>query len=116
MKKKKAQIIKGSIAYKGLATGLVRIIIDPYKDGRSFKIGESLVAGMTRPEFLPVMKKAAAFITDAGGILSHAAIVARELKKPCIIGTQITTKLLKDGDLVEVDANKGIITICQKLK
>ena len=106
---KNANMIKGSIAYKGIATGLVRLVIDPNKDGSSFKPGEILVTGMTRPEFLPIMKKAAAFITDAGGILSHAAIVARELKKPCVIGTHVATRLLKNGDLVEVDANKGII-------
>ena len=55
------------------------------------------------------MHKAAAFVTDAGGILSHAAITAREMKKPCVIGTQIATKVFKDGDFIEVDANKGIV-------
>jgi pyruvate,water dikinase len=55
------------------------------------------------------MEKAAAFVTDQGGITSHAAIVAREMKKPCIIGTKIATKVFKDGDIMEVDANKGII-------
>ncbi len=63
---------------------------------------------MTDPDFLPAMKKASAIITDEGGITCHAAIVSRELKIPCIIGTRIATKVLKDGDLVEVDANKGI--------
>jgi pyruvate,water dikinase len=57
------------------------------------------------------MKKAGAFITDGGGILSHAAIVARELKKPCIIGTKSATQILKDGDLIEVNANNGIVKI-----
>jgi len=108
---KGAKIIKGSIAYKGISTGLVRLVIDPKKDGAAFRQGEILVTGMTRPEFLSVIKKAAAFITDAGGILSHAAIIARELKKPCVIGTHVATRLLKNGDLVEVDANKGIIRI-----
>ena len=56
-----------------------------------------------------LMKKAAAFVTDGGGILCHAAIMARELKKPCVIGTKIATQVLKDGDLVEVDADKGIV-------
>jgi pyruvate,water dikinase len=60
------------------------------------------------------MKKATAFVTDAGGILSHAAIVAREMKKPCIIGTGVATKVLKDGDLVEVDANKGVVKIIKR--
>jgi pyruvate,water dikinase len=55
------------------------------------------------------MEKAAAFVTDAGGILSHAAITAREMKKPCIIGTKVATKVFNDGDMVEVDAESGII-------
>ena len=57
------------------------------------------------------MKKASAFITDEGGITCHASIIARELKKPCIIGTKIATKVLKDGDMVEVDGNIGVIKI-----
>jgi len=113
--KKAIKIIKGSIAYPGLATGPVRVVVNPKKSARYFQAGEILVSGMTRPEFLPIMKKATAFITDAGGILSHAAIVARELKKPCVIGTKISTKVLKDGDLVEVDANQGLVKILKKL-
>lgn len=64
---------------------------------------------MTRPELMPAVKKAKAIITDEGGLTCHAAIVSRELGVPCIIGTKIATKILKDGNLVEVDANKGII-------
>jgi pyruvate,water dikinase len=60
------------------------------------------------------MKKASAFVTDFGGITCHAAIVAREWKVPCIIGTGIATKVFKDGDLVEVDANTGIVKIIKK--
>jgi pyruvate,water dikinase len=66
---------------------------------------------MTRPEFVPLMKKAIAIVTDEGGITCHAAIVSRELKKPCIIGTKVATQVLKDGDMVEVDANSGIVRI-----
>lgn len=102
--------IKGSIAYKGKAKGLVRIVHDPHNPGR-FDQGDILVTGMTRPEFLQLMEKSAAFVTDAGGLLSHAAIVAREMKKPCLIGTEIATKALKDGDLIEVDAEEGLIRI-----
>ena len=106
--------IKGQIAYQGKVSGRVRIVIDPLKYKGGFDDGDILVTGMTRPEFLPLMKKASAFVTDAGGILSHAAIVAREMKKPCVIGTQIATKTFKDGDLVEVDANKGVVKILKK--
>ncbi len=62
------------------------------------------------------MKKAIGFITDEGGITCHAAIVAREMNKHCIIGTKIVTKVLKDGDLVEVDADKGVVKIFKKAK
>ncbi|MBU4375310.1 hypothetical protein KKH38_02310, partial [Patescibacteria group bacterium] len=71
---------------------------------------------MTRPEHLMGMKKAGAIITDDGGITCHAAIIARELGIPCIIGTKIATKVLKDGDFVEVDAERGIVKILKKNK
>ncbi len=100
--------LKGAVAYSGKAKGVVRVVFDPYKV-KVFNKGDVLITGMTRPEFLPLMKKASAFVTDAGGMLSHAAIVARELKKPCILGTETATKVFKDGDKVEVDADKGIV-------
>ncbi len=109
----KEETLKGMSAYPGKARGTVRVIADPHKADH-FQDGDILVATMTRPEYLQLMKKAAAFVTDSGGILSHAAIVARELKKPCIIGTKIATKVLKDGDMVEVDANKGIVKIINR--
>jgi pyruvate,water dikinase len=66
---------------------------------------------MTSPDWLPLIQKAVAIVTDEGGITSHASIVARELKKPCIVGTKNATKILKDGDQVEVDADSGIVKI-----
>lgn len=101
-------VVNGRPAYAGKASGRVRIVFDPSKAG-NFREGEVLVTGMTRPEFLPLVKKAAAVVTDAGGMLSHAAIVARELKKVTVIGTEKATKVFKDGDLVEVDAEKGVV-------
>ena len=91
----------------------VRIILDPKKTAH-FKRGEILVAPMTSPDYIFAMKKSAAVITDAGGLTSHVAIVSRELGIPCIVGTKIATKVLKDGDLVEVDANKGIVRIIKQ--
>ena len=78
--------------------------------------GDIIVPSMTRPEFVPAMKKAAGIITDEGGITSHAAIVSRELGIPCIIGTKIATKVLKDGDLVELKGTHGLIVVIQKKK
>lgn len=108
--KKSAQEIKGQIGNKGLVSGRVRIIKSSDKFN-TFKEGEILVTGMTRPEYVPLMHKALAIITDEGGITCHAAIISRELNKPCIIGTRMATQILKDGDLVEVDAINGMIKI-----
>jgi pyruvate,water dikinase len=60
------------------------------------------------------MEKAAGFVTDEGGITCHAAIIAREMKKPCVIATKFATRVLKDGDLVEVDADNGVVRILEK--
>ncbi len=74
-----------------------------------FKGGEILVTGMTRPQIVHLCKKAAAIVTDEGGITSHAAVVSREFGIPCIIATHNATRTLKTGDLVEVDANQGVV-------
>ena len=100
--------IKGTTASEGMAKGTVKIVKTTHHL-INFNKGDILVASMTRPEMITAMKKAAAIITDEGGITSHAAIISRELKIPCIIGTKIATKVLKDGDVVEVDANKGVV-------
>ncbi|NTU66409.1 MAG: hypothetical protein HGB08_00630 [Candidatus Moranbacteria bacterium] len=105
--------IKGQTAYAGAVRGAVRII-KKQSQIQNMKQGDILVSPMTTPDFLPAMKMAAAFVTDEGGITCHAAIVARELKKPCIIGTKNATQILKDGDLVEVDADKGVVRILKK--
>lgn len=108
-------IIKGEGMGNGKTRGYVKIILDPAKVD-SFNRNDVLVTGMTRPEYLPLIKKAKAIITDSGGILSHAAITARELRKPCITGTKSATRILHDGDLVEVDSEKGIVTIINRTK
>ncbi len=93
--------------------GKIRILLDPYEMD-SFHTGEILVAPMTSPEYVFAMKKAKAIITDTGGLTSHAAIVSRELNVPCLVGTKIATKVLQDGDLVEVDADNGIVRILKR--
>ena len=70
-----------------------------------------MVSQITAPELMPAIKKAIAIVTDIGGMLSHAAIISRELNIPCIIGTKIASEVLKDGDMVEVDADKGVVRI-----
>ncbi len=104
---------KGSIACIGNGTpvrGVVRVLLDP-NQSQEFKPGEILVAPMTSPEYVFVMKIASAILTDTGGLTSHAAIVSRELNVPCLVGTKVATHLLKDGDVVEVDARNGTVRI-----
>ncbi|MBZ9578140.1 hypothetical protein KJA13_03925 [Patescibacteria group bacterium] len=103
----------GTIASSGKAAGAVKIVIRQ-EDISKFEKGDILVSTMTRPEHAPAIKKAAAIVTNEGGITCHAAIVSRELGIPCIIGTKIATRALKDGDLVEVDTNKGVVKIIKK--
>lgn len=105
--------LKGNCASSGKAIGTVKICRGEKEIGK-VENGDILVACMTQPEFLPAMKKAKAIITDEGGLTCHAAIISRELGIPCVIGTKIATKVLKDGDIVEVNANHGVVTIIHK--
>lgn len=105
---KKSESLEGQPAFRGKAKGRVKII-NTIPEMSKMHRGNILVSHMTNPGVVPAMKQAAAIVTDLGGITCHAAIVARELKKPCVIGTKFATQIFKDGDLVEVDANKGIV-------
>ncbi|MBU1083375.1 hypothetical protein KKE14_02985, partial [Patescibacteria group bacterium] len=111
--------LQGTIASVGKTVGKVRILHssrgDVYEELSSIKKGDILVTEMTRPQFISAMKLASAIVTDEGGLTSHAAIIARELKIPCIVGTKVATQVLHDGDLVDVDANKGIVKILKKI-
>ena len=106
----KVRELKGTVGSSGKVTGKVRII-ESTREMSHFKEGEILVAPMTTPDFVPIMNKAKAIITNEGGITCHAAILSRELKIPCIIGTNNATQVLQDGDLVEVDAEEGVVRI-----
>lgn len=106
--------VKGQIAWKGKARGQVRKVAS-HTDLDKVRPGDVLVAVMTFPDYVPAMERAAAFVTDEGGILCHAAILSRELKKPCIIATRTATKQLNDGDVVEVDAESGVVRVLERL-
>jgi pyruvate,water dikinase len=101
-------LVKGKCACSGKAKGKVKII-HCNDDFNKFKQGDVLVAEHTDPSMVVLMTKAVAIVTDMGGITSHAAIVSREMGTPCIVGTNDATKVLKDGELIEVDATKGIV-------
>lgn len=107
-----AKTIQGVSAMTGKVIGNVKVVLSR-NDFHKLDDGDILVTSMTRPEFTQVLSKVSAIITNEGGITCHAAIIARELKKPCVIGTKIATKVLKDGNKVEVDADSGIIKILE---
>lgn len=99
-------LLQGLPAVPGEASGVVRVLAD-VADGARLQDGEVLVAQMTNPDWLPTMRRAAALVTDTGGMTCHAAIVARELGVPCIVGARSATKDLKDGTVVTVDGTHG---------
>ncbi|MCX5708742.1 MAG: phosphoenolpyruvate synthase [Candidatus Omnitrophica bacterium] len=122
-------ILEGIAGSARAATGrVVKILIEPVIDAKTGEVdvqatslqltreldkvkeGDVMVTKMTNPDMVSAMKRAAAIVTDEGGMTCHAAIVARELEKPCVVGTRKATLVLKDGDMVTVDANKGIIS------
>ena len=105
--------VKGTIAFKGITKGTVKIV-KSVKELTKIQKGDVLVTPMTFPSYIAAMNRAVAFVTDEGGITCHAAIVAREMHKPCIIGTKNATTALNDNDFVEVDAEKGTVKIIKK--
>ncbi len=104
------EIVRGASVGSAVASGTAHVILDTKNIG-AFKQGEVLVTGMTDPDWEPIMKMAAAIVTDKGGRTSHAAIVSRELGIPCIVGTELATKKIKTGDVVTVDTtgSEGIV-------
>ncbi len=105
------QELKGQIAYKGKAKGVARVVLSIDGAGVEFNEGDILVSINSNPHLMHLIKKCSAIVTDEGGLTCHAAIVSRELKKPCIMGTKYATRFLKTGDSVEVDADKGVVRI-----
>lgn len=101
-------ILEGQGASPGIATGEV-VIVDSVKDLARVKEGDIMVAKMTNPDMVPGMRKVCAIITDEGGMTCHAAIVSRELGTPAVVGTRTATKTLKEGQVVTVDGEKGLV-------
>jgi phosphohistidine swiveling domain-containing protein len=107
-----ADTVTGNVANRGYAKGVVRIL-KKVDDILKVESGDIIVSPMTTPNYIVAMGKAAAFVTDEGGVLCHAAIISREMNKPCIVGTGNATQVFKDGDVVEVDADKGIVRLVE---
>lgn len=116
VKSNKVDQIQGRMAsLGGIIRGRAKVCLDK-KDIGKVKRGDILVAQFTTPDFVPAMEKAAAIVADQGGLSSHAAIVSRELGVPCVIATENGTRVIKDNDLLEIDARRGIIKILKRAK
>ena len=105
-----SETLKGFAGATGRIEGIVRVLTNP-EDGENFKQGEILVASTTNVGWTPLFPRAAAIITDIGAPLSHAAIVARELGIPAVVGCGNATTRLKTGDRVLVDGGQGVVHI-----
>ena len=105
--------IHGTCASVGKCKGRVKVVMSPMHITK-IEEGDILIAPMTSPDYVIGMKKAGAIVTDEGGITCHAAIVSRELRIPCVVGTQKATKTFQDGDLVEVNANHASIRLVER--
>jgi phosphoenolpyruvate synthase/pyruvate phosphate dikinase len=101
---------KGVCASPGKVEGRVKIVHSPAENNK-VEEGDVLITHATTVDYLPAMKKAVAIVTEVGGLTCHAAVVSREFKIPCVVALKNAMKNFKDGDLVEVDANKGVVRI-----
>lgn len=116
VKTKEVDIIQGRVAcLGGIIKGKAKVCRDKSEIGKVNR-GDILVATFTTPDFVQAMEKAAAIVADQGGLSSHAAIVSRELGVPCVIATEKGTRVIRDNDLVEVNAKTGIIKILKRAK
>lgn len=102
-------VLAGKPAYGGKVRGRARLVLTS-ADCEKVQEGDILVATNTSPDFIPAMRRAAAFVTDTGNLISHAVIAAREFKKTCVISTQVATQILQDGEWLEVDGTAGVVT------
>lgn len=111
-----SRAIQGVVASRGKSyyfRGVAKIALSPDEAVEKIKEGEILVTPMTSPDYIIAMRKAGAIITDEGGILCHAAIVSRELRITCIVGTEVATKMIRDGDVIEIHGGKGTVKIIE---
>lgn len=100
--------VNGMVANPGVVTGSAKVLLGP-QDNWKVNAGDIIIATMTTPEYIAAMEKAAAFVTDEGGITCHAAITSREFNVPCIVGTYIATKVFRDNDIVCVDTDQNVV-------
>jgi len=110
MVNKEAKILlRGLTASPGKVKGVAKVAYDPIEAKKKIKKGDIFITPMTSPDFMVTIMKSAGIITDFGGILCHAAIVAREMGIPCIVGAKNATSVIKDGEIISIDGESGIV-------
>ena len=109
-------LLTGQSAWPGIYRGRARVILSMDAHGQTIQEGEVLISIQSSPALMPLLKHSGAIVTDEGGVACHAAIIARELRKPTLIGTKSATSLIQTGDLVEVDTYAQIIRIIERAK
>lgn len=107
-------LIKGTAVSAGKAVGIAKVAYSAEEAKAKIQKGDILITSMTRPDFVPVMKLASGIVTNEGGLTCHAAIVSREMGLPCVVGTKHATETIRDGDIIEVNGNHGIVYIIKR--
>jgi phosphohistidine swiveling domain-containing protein len=106
-------LLAGTTASRGVATGRARVLLSVGEVGR-VRRGDVLVAGNTTPDYMPALRRAAAVLAEKGGLTSHAALIARELGIPCLVGVAQVTRRVADGAHVQVDGDRGVATVLSR--
>ncbi|MCH9724357.1 MAG: phosphoenolpyruvate synthase, partial [Planctomycetes bacterium] len=105
--------LSGQVAWPGIFRGRAHVVLSLDAMGHTMKEDEIMVSIQSSPALMPLLKKCGAIVTDDGGIACHAAIIARELRKPTLIGTELATSKIKTGDLIEVDTYAQVVRILE---
>jgi phosphoenolpyruvate synthase/pyruvate phosphate dikinase len=105
-------VLRGNAGSAGKIRGPARVVLALAEAGE-LKLGDVLVTETTTPPWTPLFATASAVVTDTGGVLSHCAVVAREYRIPAVVGTGEATKVIKDGQLLEVDGDAGVVRIIE---
>jgi pyruvate,water dikinase len=105
-----ANELRGTGASAGIARGPARLVLSP-EDFARVQGGDIIVCPASNPSWVPVFASAAGLVTNTGGVLSHAAVVAREFGLPAVVGTQNATDRIAEGSTVEIDGTLGVVRI-----
>ena len=108
-----SNLLKGRPACRGIVLGIAKVVRSP-KDFYKVERGNILIVMNTSPDFVPILSKVGAIVAEEGGITAHVSVISREMKVPCVVGIPHVTKMINDGDYLEINANTGVVRILKK--